>query len=212
MQRNHIFMALGGLGVVLLAGLLLGWWLSWHAPADMVNAPAAPQPQTRVGSAEAPIAQIDANTFVPEPPQPRLDGTRGVPRRQVPASNPIPMVSAIQEPQPDTILSTVAPDLSTLQEQYEAGKTPPAPQVIVAPSSTPITTIDATSPSVVPSPPITASGPAEGWMLALRADLDRCSSQGVVSRALCSDQARWKHCSANNGWGRIPECPVTGNN
>jgi hypothetical protein len=211
MQRNHIFMALGGLGVVLLAGLLLGLWLSWHAPADMVAATAAPQPQTRVGSAEAPVAQIDAEAFVPEPPQPRLDGTRGVLRRPVPASNPIPMVSAIQAPQPDTILSTVAPDLSTLQEQYEAAKTPPAPQVIVAPPAAPITTVDATS-SSAPSLPITAGGFTEGWMVALRADLDRCASQGAVSRALCNEQARWKHCSANNGWGRIPECPATGNN
>lgn len=209
MQRKHIFMALGGLGVVLLAGLMLGLWLSWHAPADMVAAPAAPQPQTRVGSAEAPVAQIDANTFVPEPPQPRLDGSRGVPRRQVTASNPIPMVSAIQQPQPDTLLSTVAPDLNALQEQYDAGKMPATP-TIIAPQSAPITTVDTTAAAALPAP--VAAGQTEGWMVALRSDLDRCASQGVVARSMCNEQARWKHCSANNGWGRIPECPATGNN
>ena len=231
MQRKHIYMALGGLGAVVLAGFLLGLWLSWHAPADIVTAAGAPIPENRPGSAEAPIAQIDASRFVPEPPQPRLDGTRGVPRRPVQPAAPIPMVSALSTPPPDTVLSTQAPDLHKLQEQYEEGKTSIAPPVVVqsvpqAPMA-PIATVDATEMSppvaqgpITPPTPMPASAAAassagsggEGWMVALRTDLQRCSEQGFVSRAICVEQAKWRHCGPNDGWGKIAECPRTGNN
>lgn len=228
MQRKHMVMALSGLGAVVLAGCLLGLWLSWHAPADIVTAAGAPIPENRPGSAEAPIAQIDASRFVPEPPQPRLDGTRGVPRRPVQPTAPIPMVSALSAPPADALLSTNPPDLAKLQEQYDEGKTAVAPPAYIqSPAQTPmapIATVDATDMAspvaqgpatpATPMPPTASASNAgtEGWMVALRTDLQRCTEQGFVSRAICVEQAKWRHCGPNDGWGKIADCPRTGNN
>lgn len=207
MQRKYILMALGCVGAVALGGFLLGAWLSWNAPADLTMVTANPPPVPRQGSAEAPVAQIDASAFVPEPPQPRLDGTRGVPRRQVQANAPIPMVSALDQPPPDTVLSSVMPDPNApppeTPQPYDPAATLTPAQQAPQPAGQ-IATVDATT-----TPPAPA---VEGWMVALRTDLERCGSQSGVSRGLCQEQAQWKHCSSNNGWGRIAECPATGNN
>lgn len=203
MQRKTLFMALGGVGVVVVGGFLLGAWLSWNAPADLTVVSPNPAPVPRQGSAEAPVAQIDAGVFVPEPPQPRLDGTRGVPRRLVQPTAPVPLVSALDQPPPDTVLSAIMPDPEAILPPYDPATELAPAQQVPRPASQ-ITTVDATS--ATPAPAV------EGWMVALRTDLQRCMSQSAVSRGICQEQAQWKHCSNNNGWGRIPECPATGQN
>jgi hypothetical protein len=218
---NRIWIGLGGLAALALIGILLGVWLSWHAPVDPVVEETTPPAQVRPG--DAPIAAADAQTFVPEPPQPRLDGSRGVPAQPVPAAPPVPMVSALSQHDPEVSLSTVAPDEDALRQQYQQG-TPQSPTLVTsAPSQ--VTTVDAPSDGrgaegrspdgrgASPSAPVAQNDTQDAaWVQTLRADIGKCSSQGLVSRVICTEQARWRNCGPNNGWGKIPECPRTGNN
>ncbi|GAA4332882.1 hypothetical protein GCM10023144_23400 [Pigmentiphaga soli] len=228
-MRSRIFIALAGLVCVALVGVLLGIWLSWHAPVDrVVEAPSPTQPLP----GEAPVAAVDTQQYLPEPPQPRIDGTRGVPARRVAATQQVPMVSALDNPSPDVTVSTVAPDADALREQYGQGQDqgqPGLPSPLPAPSPRPLQSSQVTTVDVAPpggtapagrgiSPQLAQNGAAaagasgDGWMGALRADLERCTAQSAGTRTACADQARWRYCGPNNGWGRTPDCPVTGNN
>lgn len=221
MMRNRIFIALAAVAAVVLTGLLMGVWLSSNAPVE--RAAEAPEPSmARPG--EAPIAAVDAQAYVPEPPQPRVDGTHGVPARRLAASDAVPMVSAMEETPPDVVVSNVAPDLEELREQHEQEGV--APTIVTQPSpSSQVVTVDlpgTAQAGVTGGPggaqlPLTQQNDAAdpnvaGWVRALRADLAQCASQGALSRVFCSEQARWRHCGPNNGWGKAPECPGTGNN
>ncbi|MDX3906042.1 MAG: hypothetical protein QHC78_10180 [Pigmentiphaga sp.] len=208
-MRKRILMTLAVLAMVVLVGVSFGLWLSWNAPVD--RAAEAPDPVAQGRPGEAPVASVDQQVYLPEPPQPRVDGTLGVPSRPVRPNDPIPMVSAADQPQPDTLVSTIAPDLQGLSAPPP---TPEAPRV-VQPSSQVVTVLaGGNGPGEPPrtSEPAPAAPGQESWINALRSELARCASQGVVGRGICTEQARWKYCNPGNHWGRVPECPATGNN
>ncbi len=212
-MRNRIVFAVAGLAVLAGAGLLLGLWLSWHAPVKPIEEPVQLSAQGRPG--EAPVAAVDASTYLPEPPQPRMDGTRGVPARRVAPQNAIPMVSAADDPQPDTLISTIIPDLEALQEQYNPQSSLPALPIQQQPLPQVATVTAGGLGQADGSAPANGRVPVlgeEAWIVRLRDDIAQCAAQGVVSRGMCMEQARWKHCGPNAGWGKIPECPQTGNN
>ncbi|GAA0515447.1 hypothetical protein N5K27_13750 [Pigmentiphaga sp. GD03639] len=207
-MRNRILMGLAFVAMVVVVGVLFGLWLSWNAPVDRAAEAPVPVAQGRPG--EAPVAAVDQETYLPEPPQPRVDGSRGVPSRPVQPSAPIPLVSAADQPQPDTLLSTIAPDMQTVNPGSPLPAhlaEPPAaaqsPRIIVEPPSQQVATVVAGA---------DAAGGQEPWIQSLRAELARCASQGVVGRVICNEKARWKYCNTDNRWGRIAECPATGNN
>jgi len=211
-MRNRILMGLAFVAMVVVVGVLFGLWLSWNAPVDRAAEAPVPVAQGRPG--EAPVAAVDQQTYLPEPPQPRMDGTRGVPSRPVRPNAPIPMVSAADEPQPDTLLSTIAPDL----QEVNPGSPLPAHLSEVPPSQAPRTIVQPSSPQVATvvagANGEAAAGAAgqEPWLQSLRAELAGCASQGAVGRVICSEKARWKYCNTDNRWGRVAECPATGNN
>ncbi|WP_132979699.1 hypothetical protein [Pigmentiphaga sp. D-2] len=207
-MRNRILMGLAFVAMVVVVGVLFGLWLSWNAPVDRAAEAPVPVAQGRPG--EAPVAAVDQETYLPEPPQPRVDGSRGVPSRPVQPSAPIPLVSAADQPQPDTLLSTIAPDMQTVNpgsplpaHLAEPPATAQSPRIIVEPPSQQVATVVAGA---------DAAGGQEPWIQSLRAELARCASQGVVGRVICNEKARWKYCNTDNRWGRIAECPATGNN
>jgi hypothetical protein len=206
-MRNRILMGLAVVAMVVLVGVSFGLWLSWNAPVERAAEAPVPVAQGRPG--EAPVAAVDQQTYLPEPPQPRVDGSRGVPSRPVRPNDPVPMVSAASEPQPDTLISTIAPDLQALTPPGP-GEAPETPRMIVQQPSSQVATVVAGANGAAEVP---RGNPAqEPWVQALRTELARCASQGMVSRVLCNEQARWKYCNTDNRWGRIPECPATGNN
>ncbi len=60
-------------------------------------------------------------------------------------------------------------------------------------------------------PDRTAKAPARaasaGWYVELKAELQRCASGGnFISRAVCSEKAKFRFCGAGNHWGEVPEC------
>ena len=209
-MRNRILMGLAFVAMVVVVGVLFGLWLSWNAPVDRVAEAPVPVVQGRPG--EAPVAAVDQETYLPEPPQPRVDGSRGVPSRLVQPSAPIPLVSAADQPQPDTLLSTIAPDLEAVNPGSplpgHLSETTPAqsPRIIVEPPSQQVATV------VAGANADAAAGGQEPWIQSLRAELARCASQGMVGRVICNEKARWKYCNTDNRWGRVAECPATGNN
>lgn len=207
-MRNRILMGLAVVAMVVLVGVLFGLWLSWNAPVQRAAEVPVPVAQGRPG--EAPVAAVDEQSYLPEPPQPRMDGTRGVPARPVMPAEPVPLVSAAENPQPDTLISTIAPDLETLASptQPAAGAQAEMPRVIVQQSFPEVATVVAG----VEAPDPRGQAGEESWVQALRAELSRCASQGMVSRVLCNEQARWKYCNPDNRWGSVPEWPATGNN
>lgn len=201
-MRNRILMGLAFVAMVVVVGVLFGLWLSWNAPVDRAAEAPVPVAQGRPG--EAPVAAVDQQVYLPEPPQPRMDGTRGVPSHPVRPNAPIPMVSAATQPQPDTMISTIAPDLqavhpgSPLPAHLSEAPTAQAPRVIAEPPSQQVATV--------------VAGGQEPWLQSLRAELADCASQNIVSRVICNEKARWKYCNTDNRWGRVAECPATGNN
>ncbi|QEI04531.1 hypothetical protein FXN63_00820 [Pigmentiphaga aceris] len=73
-----------------VGGIVFGQWLAVRAPVDQ-SAAAAAAANGPVDIRSLPLANGNG---VPEPPQPRMDGSRGVPPRVANASKPIPVVSA----------------------------------------------------------------------------------------------------------------------
>jgi len=52
-----------------------------------------------------------------------------------------------------------------------------------------------------------ARAAAPGWYVDLKAELQRCANGGnFVSRAVCSEKAKFRFCGAGNHWGEVPEC------
>jgi hypothetical protein len=91
MQRIRLILLLALFpAAAVIGGIVLGQWLAMRAPVDQAAAAAAAA-NGPVDISSLPLAN---GTGVPEPPQPRMDGSRGVPPRVVASSKPIPTVSA----------------------------------------------------------------------------------------------------------------------
>lgn len=208
-MRSRILMGLAVVAMVVVVGVLFGLWLSWNAPVERAVEAPVPMAQGRPG--EAPVAAVDEQSYLPEPPQPRVDGSRGVPARPVLPNEPVPLVSATEAPEPDTLISTIAPDLGALQAPASQVPTAvtEAPRVIMQQPSSEVATVVAGAGDPADAP---GGSGQESWLQSLRTELARCASQGMVSRVICTEQARWKYCNPGNQWGKVSECPGTGNN
>jgi hypothetical protein len=160
MQRFRLILLLALFpAAAVVGGIVLGQFLAMRAPVDQAAA-AAVAANGPVDISSLPLAN---GTGVPEPPQPRMDGSRGVPPRVTAGSKPIPTVSAS---------GTSAPPGTGVMPVPGTGVNPSSPPVvagIVADPSLNISTApyvpgSTPSPGTPGGPPTQPSSGVSGWM------------------------------------------------
>lgn len=199
--------------VALVAAVAGGAWFG-HLLA--VNAPQSPiEPRLQ---ATLPVTGADAAPVIPEPPQPRMDGTLGVPEREpVGANAEVPLVSVLEDE------STAIAVQSDRTERVDTGgldnliASLSGPDNGQAPNGVPTanTAPQARSTELPPELAFAVARPATeapAWLDSLRASLGRCGSQRFFSPAECEQRLRVQYCDPNGGWGRVPECPAAQRN
>ena len=208
-----LLLAAGGAAV---GGMELGDWLIAHAPESIAQAGSGnPRSDREI------VLDANGKRFTPQPPQPRIDGTLGVPRELAPTDWTITAVSALEvsreanatqigddEPQElsaaGTGLSNPSSDVATVDVTSARGTTtgpasanPPAGQPAARPGNS--------APQRTPAAPAAAAVPE--WLQALRREIEVCNNLGFFQRPACVQNARNKICTPNDAWGKVPECP-----
>jgi len=195
-------------------GIQLGDWLVAHAP----KASAAPG-QEALASQE-PILDANGRPYVAQPPQPRVDGSLGVPDKP---SGPSWTVSTLSLFDTTTDPSVqISRDNISMDEAKELAATSSVPlpsgnsdvttldlQALPPTTTAPPANQDGYAVNNVPTatPQTPASAPAGKWQDALKHELARCANEGFFQRPTCSWNARNKYCGPNRAWGTIAECP-----
>ncbi len=207
------------IGVAAWGGIQVGDWLVAHAPQ------ASPAPgQEKSEWSQQPVLDANGRPYVAQPPQPRVDGTLGVPDGPPNANWEVSTVSLF-----DTVTDPsvrISRETVSMEEarQIAAASDVPLPQ-----GGSDVTTLDLQSlgggsTAVQPAPaapgmaqqPMIAQAPVApphpqasqgNWQQALRNELAHCATQGFFERPTCSWNARNKYCAPNRAWGTIKECP-----
>jgi hypothetical protein len=203
-------------GGAAIGGMELGDWLIAHAPESIAQAASGNSKSDRE-------VVLDANgkRFTPQPPQPRIDGTLGVPRELAPTEWTITAVSALDisresnatqigddEPQElpagGTGLPNPSGDVATVDVTSTRG-TPAGPA-----SANPAAGQPAARPGNSPQQRTPAAPAAAGvpeWLQTLRREIEVCNNLGFFQRPACVQNARNKICTPNDAWSKVPECP-----
>jgi len=204
-----------GLGAAAWGGIQLGDWLVAHAP----KATAAPGQESLVS--QEPILDANGKPYVAQPPQPRVDGTLGVPDKPSGESWTVSTVSLFDTTTDPSV--HISRDNISMDEARELA----ASSAVPLPSGTSdVTTLDLQSlpptttvpppdqqayavnpPVTMPNAPNQAPADSGAWKEALQRELAHCANQGFFERPTCSWNARNKYCGPNRAWGTIAECP-----
>ncbi len=185
-------------------GIQLGTWLVGQAPLSIASAPSS-------GASE--VLDADGKPVAPQPPQPRIDGTLGVPREMRPIEWTVEAVIASYEDANSSGKKSDDDDdddedkeKSSERRDYEASAAgrglPTGPKDVA--------TVDLGLPGVGPGAKPQPSSPTNPvtWQQALKRDLEQCAKQGFFQRPSCIQNARNKHCAPNNAWGKVADCPA----
>jgi len=171
-------------------GRQLGQWLIEQAPESIASAfnPTDDRSQR---------LDADGKPLAPQPPQPRIDGTLGVPREMEPIEWTIASVLAAGE------------DANSYDRDGE-GRDENDTDSSDGDQDT-VRTLDVSSSSAItaaPRPvPVTPLAP-DSWQQALTKALAQCNSVGFFRRPGCIDAAQNKFCGPNNAWGKVTGCPA----
>ena len=203
------------LGAAAWGGIQLGDWLVAHAP----KATAAPGQESLVS--QEPVLDANGRPYVAQPPQPRVDGTLGVPDKPSGESWTVSTVSLFDTTTDPSV--HISRDNISMDEARElaAASSVPLPS---GPSD--VTTLDLQSlpptttapppnqqayalnpPVTMPTAPTPPTANSGAWKQALQQELARCADKGFFERPTCSWNARNKYCGPNRAWGTIAECP-----
>jgi hypothetical protein len=206
-------------------GIQLGEWLVSRAPESIASASSTKETKGQV---------LDASgkPFTPQPPQPRVDGTLGIPRTSAKVewtiipiiasfadaeSLPIPVDSEGNYERRDSELAAGGRELSqgqsdvaTLDIATNPGRSLPS---VTTPS--PARSASTTSNSVLEGVRISENAdPTKApvvtvysWVQSLKKEIEQCASLGFFQRPTCVQNARNKYCGPNNGWGNTADCP-----
>lgn len=207
------------LGAAAWGGIQLGDWLVSHAP----KASAAPG-QEALASQE-PILDANGRPYVAQPPQPRVDGSLGVPDKPNGQSWAVPTVSLFETAKDPSI--QISRDNISMDEARHLAA---ASNVPLPSGTSDVTTLDlqALPPTTTTPPPANQDGyavtaantapgtaprgaapaPAGNWQDSLKRELAQCANEGFFQRPTCSWNARNKYCGPNRAWGTIAECPA----
>ena len=210
-------------------GMQLGEWLVARAPESIASASGAKESKDQV---------LDANgkPFTPQPPQPRVDGTLGVPRTSLPVEWTITAVIASVSDEGNMPMAVDSEgnyerrdselaaggsglaqgqsDISTLDVATSPSKTPTSGTTPAAGRTAPATPKPVfegirTSENTDPTkaPVVTVYS----WVQSLKKELEQCANLGFFQRPTCVQNARNKFCSPNNAWGKTADCPPRDN-
>ena len=191
-------------------GLQLGEWLVARAPETV----------TSVAQKDYKALTLDANgrPITPQPPQPRIDGTLGVPRE-------LPTIDWAIEA---LIASNFDTDPHAMKvgdeeddaEQTEGSETADARRLLggtklpAGPSD--VGMIDVSMPAqkaqqpASPTPPVVPPGitiTVTSWQQSFKQELAQCANVGYFQRPTCLQNARNKYCGPNDAWGKTADCP-----
>jgi hypothetical protein len=192
-------------------GMRLGTWLVEQAPLSIASAPSSDTTE---------VLDADGKPLAPQPPQPRIDGTLGVPREMAPIEWTVEAVIASYEDanssgkKSDDDDDDEDKEKSSERRDYEASAAgrglPTGPRDVA--------TVDLGLPGVGPGAKPQPQAPARAtsipaplggaWQQALKKDLEQCSKQGFFQRPSCIQNARNKYCAPNNAWGKVSDCPA----
>jgi hypothetical protein len=214
------------LGASAWGGIQFGDWLVAHAP------PAVATPGQNEGTQE-PVLDANGKPYTAQPPQPRIDGTLGVPDQPTDTNwsvattslfdtvnNPLVQISrdSISMDQAKQLaaatrnnLPTGPNDVSTLDLATQQAQTQQAAQQYAQiQASRDVTQQPMIQGVDMPAPQqqATPGAGAKGWQDSLRRELTQCASAGFFQRPTCSWNARNKYCGPNQAWGTIAECPA----
>lgn len=190
--RLLIATLLVALGAAAWGGIQLGDWLVAHAPQ------AAPAPGQEGDASQQPVLDANGRPYVAQPPQPRVDGTLGVPDQ--PASrdwavNTVSLFDTTGDPavqisrdsitmdrareiaaNSDVPLPSGNSDITTLDLQALGGQAPIVPQEAI-----PASGMQQNPAAVAQVAPQTNRAGGGNWQDALRRELAHCATQGFSS-------------------------------
>lgn len=183
-------------------GRQLGLWLVDQAPESIAS---ASNPENERGQ----VLDADGKPLAPQPPQPRIDGTLGVPKEMEPVEWTIAPVIASradansykkdgEESEEDDEENSERRDSERNDSGSDADSS--ATTDARAPNSGATTARPGT-----PPPNLTVS-----WQDSLKKELAQCNSVGFFKRPGCVQSAQTKYCGPNNAWGKISDCPDRG--
>ena len=204
-------------------GLQLGEWLIARAPESIASASG-----TRNNNSEQ-VLDANGKPLTAQPPQPRIDGTLGVPRESAPLEWTISAVLAEQfDADRDAMTIDSEGNYERRDHELAAGGTElPSSNQDIAMLDVASTTKEspawatqqdagaragrsnASASGTQPQAATPAATPLT-WQQALRKDIEQCNKQGFFQRPSCIQNARNKFCAPNNAWGTTADCPPRG--
>lgn len=179
-------------------GRQLGLWLVEQAPESIASA-------TNSDNERGQVLDADGKPLAPQPPQPRIDGTLGVPKEMEPIEWTITTVIASRED-----ANSYKKDGENEDEDDEENRSDQDDADRDQSDPDGVRTVDVRSngSSATSQRPVTPTpAPLVSWQDSLRAELAQCNSVGFFKRPGCRQTAQTKYCGPNNAWGKIPECP-----
>lgn len=209
---------------VLIVFLVLAAVASWQGGVQLGNwlVTRAPDTIASVADKDYRTLKLDANgrPITALPPQPRMDGTLGVPRDIEPIEWAIETIAADDfEIDPNRMKvegdededhdgGKVAEGSETADARRLAQDNFQRTDAATAAANTRSTTAgSAQRPAAPPVPPgITVT--VISWQQSLKQELEQCAKVGFFQRPTCLQSARTKYCTPNNAWGRTADCPA----
>jgi hypothetical protein len=211
---------------VLIVFLLLAGVASWQGGVQLGNwlVTRAPDTIASVADKDYKTLPLDAlgRPMTAQPPQPRIDGTLGVPRVLDPIEWAIEAITA-NDFEIDPNRMKVEGDDDEAQEgkvnegsetadarrlMQDSGLRSDRSNVSDNPSTAQPTALGSgqrpTAPPVPPGITVTTIS----WQQALTQELEQCTKVGFFQRPTCLQSARNKYCAPNNAWGKTAECPA----
>jgi hypothetical protein len=163
------------------------------------------------------ILKLDASgrPITAQPPQPRIDGTLGVPRELNPIVWAIEAIIAddldtdpnkmkIEEDDEDSKVSEGSETADARRLAQDMAKRADRADGAPGQSSSWGSTQRPAAPPVPPGVTVTVTS----WQQSLKQELEQCAKVGFFQRPTCMQNARTKYCAPNDAWGRTPDCPA----
>ena len=206
---------------VLIVFLMLAGVASWQGGVQLGNwlVTRAPDTVASVANKDNKNLKFDAlgRPITAQPPQPRIDGTLGVPRELDPSEWAIEAISADDFETDPNRMKVEGDDEDDEGAVSEGSETADAKRLArnandrSDPAANSTGTSDsARRPPAPPVPPgITVS--VISWQQSLKQELEQCGKLGFFQRPTCLQNARNKYCAPSDAWGKTADCPARQN-
>jgi hypothetical protein len=202
---------------VLIAFLVLAGVASWQGGVQLGNwlVTRAPDTVASVADKDYKTLKLDAlgRPITAQPPQPRIDGTLGVPRELIPIEWAIEAITADDFDTDPNRMKVEGDDddegtVSEGSETADAKRLARNARERTEPAANSAGTSDfARRPAAPPVPPgITVT--VTSWQQSLKQELEQCGKLGFFQRPTCLQNARNKYCAPNEAWGKAADCPA----